>query len=73
MDVNLGDGIDGIEATRRLLAAEPATQVIGLSMHADPAVAEAMRAAGAVAYLTKGGQPEALLEAIRACCKQADP
>jgi CheY-like chemotaxis protein len=65
MDVNLGAGIDGIEATRRLLAAAPGTTVVGLSMHVDQDVADAMRGAGAVAYVTKGGPPEDLVGAIR--------
>jgi PAS domain S-box-containing protein len=67
MDVSLG-AMDGIEATERVLAAQPQIKVIGLSMHVDEAVADAMRAAGAFAYLTKGGQPEALIEAIQAGC-----
>jgi PAS domain S-box-containing protein len=66
MDVNLGTGIDGIEATRRLLAVAPDTTVVGLSMHLDQEVAAAMHAAGAAAYVTKGGPPDDLLTAIRA-------
>jgi len=66
MDVNLGD-MDGIEATRRILARQPEVKVIGLSMHIDAAVAAAMRAAGAVAYLHKGEHAESLIAAIRAC------
>lgn len=66
MDVNLG-AIDGIEATRQICARQPATRVIGLSMYPDAAVAAAMHRAGAVGYLTKGGSPEDLLIAIRAC------
>ena len=65
MDVNLGEGIDGIEATRRIVAADPSARVIGLSMHVDEAVARAMREAGAAAYLSKGGPWEQLLAAIR--------
>ncbi|WP_058555469.1 PAS domain S-box protein [Thiohalocapsa sp. ML1] len=65
MDVNLGPGMDGIEATRRLLAARPALRIIGLSMHLDSAVANAMRDAGAVAYLSKGGPCEELVKSIR--------
>ena len=38
-------------------------------MYADPDVAAAMRDAGAVAYLTKGGPSEELAMAIRACCR----
>ncbi|MCG6939621.1 MAG: response regulator [Thiohalocapsa sp.] len=67
MDVNLGAGIDGVEATRRMLARDPSLCVIGLSMHVDSAVAAAMRDAGAVAYLTKGGPGAELIDAIRAC------
>ncbi|WP_200236855.1 response regulator [Thiohalocapsa halophila] len=65
MDINLGTGMDGIEATRRVLAAAPKITVIGLSMHVDRDVADAMLAAGAAAYLTKGGPPEDLISAIR--------
>jgi DNA-binding NarL/FixJ family response regulator len=65
MDVNLGAGIDGVEATRRVLAADPAVTVIGLSMHVDQGVADTMRDAGAAAYLTKGGPPDDLVAAIR--------
>lgn len=54
MDVNLGE-MDGVEATRRILAADPEIKIIGLSMHVDRSVANAMRDAGAVAYLTKRG------------------
>ena len=66
MDVDLGD-MSGIEATRRILAVAPAVKVIGLSMHADEDVIAALHAAGASAYLTKGGPSDALVEAIRAC------
>jgi len=58
--------MDGIEATRRVRAGDPRIRVIGLSMDADDAVADAMRDAGAAAYLTKGGPCEDLLAAIRA-------
>jgi len=66
MDVNM-PVMDGIEATRRLTKEMPGIKVIGLSMHLDASAANAMREAGAVAYLTKGGQSEDLVEAIRAC------
>jgi CheY-like chemotaxis protein len=66
MDINLGTGIDGIEATRRVLAMSSKITVIGLSMHVDRDIADAMLAAGAAAYLTKGGPPEDLIGAIRA-------
>jgi PAS domain S-box-containing protein len=43
----------------------PAIKVIGLSMHEEGELSSAMRQAGAVAYVTKGGAPESLVEAIR--------
>ncbi|MEJ2656720.1 MAG: PAS domain-containing protein [Desulfobacterales bacterium] len=72
MDINLGE-MDGIEATRRLLAANPEVKVIGLSLHADKSVADAMRKAGAVSYVTKGGASENLIKAIRKCHSVGSP
>ena len=59
--------MNGVEATRRILANDPKTRIIGLSMHADRDMAVAMRDAGAVAYMTKGGPSQDLIAAIRAC------
>ena len=66
MDVNL-PVMNGVEATKVLAKELPQTKVIGLSMHIDPAVSEAMRRAGAVAYLTKEDLSQDLVAAIRAC------
>jgi PAS domain S-box-containing protein len=66
MDVNM-PVMNGIEATRVLSKELPQVKVIALSMHAERDTAEAMRQAGAVAYLTKGGPSEDLIAAIRAC------
>jgi len=68
MDVNM-PVMNGIEATRILGKELPQVKVIALSMHAERDAAEAMRQAGAVAYLTKGGPSEDLIAAIRACCR----
>jgi PAS domain S-box-containing protein len=65
MDVNLGDDIGGIEATRRILARHPGIKIVGLSMHTTDSVADAMRNAGAVAYLNKGGRHQELIETVR--------
>ena len=65
MDVNM-PVMNGIEATRILTGEMPQVKVIALSMHAERDTAEAMRQAGAVAYLTKGGPSEDLIAAIRA-------
>ncbi len=66
MDVNLA-GMNGIEASRRILAQNPRIKVIGLSMHLDSNIAEAMREAGATHYFSKGGASEEMIAAIRAC------
>jgi DNA-binding NarL/FixJ family response regulator len=59
-----------VEATRHLKAELLSVQVIGLSMHAESDMAQAMRDAGAVAYLTKGGPSGELIEIIRSCRTQ---
>ena len=64
MDVSM-PGMSGTEATGLIKQAHPATRVIGLSMHDLDGTEEAMRAAGAEAYLTKDGPVEDLLCAIR--------
>lgn len=64
MDITMPQ-MNGIEATRQLLAKRPRTRVIGLSMHEEDDMARAMRDAGAEAYLTKGGPSDDLVAAIR--------
>jgi CheY-like chemotaxis protein len=60
-------GMDGVELTRALLWEMPNIKILGLSMHIEKDVAAAMREAGAIGYLTKGGATEDLIAAIRAC------
>jgi NarL family two-component system response regulator LiaR len=58
-------GLDGIEATRRILRERPATRVIALtSFLDDEKVLPAVRA-GAAGYLLKDVEPEQLVRAIR--------
>jgi DNA-binding NarL/FixJ family response regulator len=59
--------MDGVELTRTLMRELPGIKVLGLSMHIEKDIAAAMRDAGAVGYLTKGGLSEDLIAAIRAC------
>jgi len=62
MDVNM-PRMDGIQATKQIKTARPATIVIGLSVIDDKHVTEAMKAAGAEAVLLKDAA-EQLHEAI---------
>jgi CheY-like chemotaxis protein/anti-sigma regulatory factor (Ser/Thr protein kinase) len=64
MDVTM-PRLDGIEATARLTALLPQVRIIGLSMHEETDLAKAMCSAGAVAYLSKGGSSDLLINTIR--------
>ncbi|SNX66346.1 LuxR family two component transcriptional regulator [Streptomyces sp. TLI_55] len=61
-----GDGIDGIEATRRILAADARVRVVVLTSYGSQA--DVLRAveAGARGYVLKAGPPEELFRAVRA-------
>ncbi len=59
----------GVEATRRVLAAVPATRVVVLTtFEEDEEIFEALRA-GAIGYLLKACSAEKLHEAVRAAAK----
>lgn len=66
MDINLGE-TDGVSATRRILSKHPHIKVIGLSMHNEKSIIDAMYQAGAVAYLTKTVPSEELIAFVRGC------
>lgn len=68
MDLSL-PGMSGIEATRRLTAAEPPIPVVALTVGADgPQVIEALQA-GASAYLLKDASVDQIVQAIRAAVR----
>jgi DNA-binding NarL/FixJ family response regulator len=69
MDVNL-PGMSGIEATRAIHARFPEVRVIGLSILGQEDMADSLRAAGAVDYLSKEGPASALLAAIRSAMRE---
>lgn len=65
MDLSMPE-VDGVEATKRLLAERPGVRVVALTSFAEQRqVADAL-AAGAVGYLLKDTAPDALFEAVRA-------
>jgi DNA-binding NarL/FixJ family response regulator len=57
--------LDGLEATRRIKQASPATRIIILSIHNDAAVRAQARSAGADDFVDKGAPLAILLQAIK--------
>jgi DNA-binding NarL/FixJ family response regulator len=53
MDVRLGPGIDGLEATRRIVALGLSARVVMLTLHDMPAYVREALAAGAAGYVLK--------------------
>jgi DNA-binding NarL/FixJ family response regulator len=58
--------LDGIEATRRIVEADPSQRVVVLTMHDDAQRTRAAISAGAVGYLTKGTSLGQVVDTIRA-------
>ena len=67
MDVNM-PGMDGVEATRQIRRRVRDTSVIGFSIHEDKYTAEAIKRAGACAYVTKQASLDELYQVIREHC-----
>ena len=65
MDLQL-PGLNGIEATRRILAANPDARVLVLTMFDDDDSVFAAMRAGALGYLVKGAKPAEVAGAIQA-------
>ena len=57
--------LNGLEATRQILTANPAAKVVILSAHSDDEYIERMRAAGVAGFLEKQTSAEILTKAIR--------
>ena len=64
MDVSMR-GLNGIDATRRIVDELPTSKVIGLSMNADRRYVLAMLSAGAAGYLLKDAAADELIHALQ--------
>jgi DNA-binding NarL/FixJ family response regulator len=64
MDLSM-PGLDGIDATRAVLALRPVTKVIMLTSFSESARILAALDAGAVGYLLKDAEPEDIIRALR--------
>lgn len=69
MDLRMPGGIDGVEATRRVRALSPHTQVVVLTADTDDAKVVAALRAGAIGYVRKDSDPEVFLSAVRAAAR----
>ncbi len=65
MDVNM-PGVNGVEATRQILAGQPGIGVVVVTMLEDDASVFAAMRAGARGYVLKGAHHEEMLTVIRA-------
>ena len=65
MDIGMKRGVNGIEATRRLIASMPALRVLVLSMYDNAEYVREARRAGARGYLLKDQAAEEIVAAIR--------
>jgi DNA-binding NarL/FixJ family response regulator len=61
--------VNGLEATRRLLAARPGSRVLVLTAAVSNALVREAHEAGAMGYQLKGDDPAELLAAIRAVAR----
>jgi two-component system response regulator NreC len=69
MDITMPD-LNGIEATKQILAESPQIKIIALSMHSDSLFVLNMLKAGASGYLLKDCALEELVKAIRTVVAQ---
>jgi DNA-binding NarL/FixJ family response regulator len=72
MDLQM-PGIDGVAATRQIVASGADTQVVVLTSFSDSERIVAALDAGAIGYLLKDTEPEDLLEGVRAAARGESP
>jgi two-component system invasion response regulator UvrY len=68
LDINMTP-ISGIEATEQIRKFSPATKIIGVSMHSQPAYVKKLLKLGAHGYVTKNSPQQEMFEAISEVCK----
>lgn len=72
MDLSM-PGMDGIEATRRVIEASPGTKVVMLTSFSEPQHVNGALDAGAAGYLLKDAEPDELLRGVRAAARGEAP
>jgi DNA-binding NarL/FixJ family response regulator len=72
MDLSM-PGMDGIAATAAIAAQQPGTRVVALTTFADREHVTAAIDAGAVGFLLKDADPQALADAVRAAARGEAP
>jgi DNA-binding NarL/FixJ family response regulator len=72
MDLQM-PGMDGVEATRRIVAEQVGGEVLVLTSYSDNARIVAALDAGAAGYLLKDADPEEVLDGVRAVSRGESP
>jgi DNA-binding NarL/FixJ family response regulator len=72
MDLQM-PGVDGVAATRQIVASGAESQVVVLTSFSDSERIVAALDAGAIGYLLKDTEPEDLLEGVRAAARGESP
>jgi DNA-binding NarL/FixJ family response regulator len=66
-------GVDGVEATRRIVEAGLGTEVVVLTSFSDREQIMSALDAGAIGYLLKDAEPRELIEGVRAAARGESP
>jgi DNA-binding NarL/FixJ family response regulator len=72
MDLSM-PGMDGVEATRRIVESAPGVQVVVLTSFVDRERVLAALDAGAIGYLLKDAEPDELLRGVHAAARGESP
>jgi DNA-binding NarL/FixJ family response regulator len=72
MDISMPE-LNGVEATRQIVAANEDVNVVVLTSFADRAEIEAALDAGAIGYLLKDAEPEDVIRGVRSAARGESP